>query len=90
MKKYSNPKVANQNYQMMNPTQIKTICKKILLALQFVYSKGLFYGHLHSGNVLIEGNNVRLTDLPNGILGLPYFYRSYVIDQRKIQVIFYN
>jgi len=43
------------------------ICKKILIALQFIYSKGLFYGHLHTGNVLIEqnGNTVKLTDLQN-------------------------
>lgn len=87
MKKYSNPKATNSNYQMMNPNLIKQICKKLLLALQFIYSKGLFYGHLHSGNVLVEGtSNVRLTDLPNGLLGLPYLYRSYVIEQRKIQV----
>lgn len=85
MKKYSNQKTPNQTFQMMNLNTIKTICKKILLALQFIYSKGLFYGHLHSGNVLIEGNNVKLTDLPNSLLGLPFYYRSYVIEQRKIQ-----
>ncbi len=45
-------------------------------------------GHLHTGNVLIEqnGNNVKLTDLPNSLLGLSFFYRTFVIDQRKIQV----
>lgn len=42
MKKYS--KSTNQNYQMMNLNLIKIITKKILLALQFIYSKGLFYG----------------------------------------------
>ncbi len=66
-----------------------------------------FIGHLHSGNVLIDGNNVKLTDLPNryiasvktvnlmkvkiiwlikSLLGLPFYYRSFVIEQRKIQV----
>lgn len=44
MKKYSNSKISNPNYQMMNLNQVKVICKKILLALQFIYSKGLFYG----------------------------------------------
>ena len=89
MKKYS--KSTNQNnYQMMNLNLIKIITKKILLALQFIYSKGLFYGHLHAGNVLIDGTSVKLTDLPNSLLGLPFYYRSYVIEQRKIQVnIFY-
>ena len=47
MKKYSNQKTPNQTFQMMNLNTIKTICKKILLALQFIYSKGLFYGNLN-------------------------------------------
>jgi len=35
---------------------------------------------------LIEqnGNSLKLTDLPNSFLGLSYFYRPYVIDQKKI------
>lgn len=83
MKKYAHQK----SPPTMNHNLIKVLCKKIMLALQFIYSKGLFYGHLHTGNILIEqnGNCVKLTDLPNGILGLPYFYRSCIIDQRKIQ-----
>lgn len=87
LKKYSLPKTAPQP---IATGKIKEIGKKILLALQFIYSKGLFYGHLHSGNVLIDqsGNNsVRLTDLTNSLLGLPYFYRSYVVENRKLQVI---
>jgi len=85
MKKYSQQK----SLPTINLSLIKVLSKKILISLQFIYSKGLFYGHLHSGNILIEqnGNSVKLTDLPNGLLGLPYFYRSYLIDQRKIQNI---
>ncbi len=84
LKKYSYQKSA----PAINSNLIKVISKKILVALQFIYSKGLFFGHLHTGNILIEqnGNSVKLTDLPNGLLGLPYFYRSYIIDQRKINV----
>lgn len=85
MKKYSHQK----SPPTISHDLIKVLGKKILLALQFIYSKGLFYGHLHTGNILIQqnGNSVKLTDLPNGILGLPYLFRSYVIDQRKIQNI---
>lgn len=37
---------------------------------------------------MIDGTtSVKLTDLPNSLLGLPFYYRSYVIEQRKIQVI---
>ena len=45
---------------------------------------------MHTGNVLIETwenvTKIRLTDLPNGLLGLPYYYRSYVVEQRKVNV----
>jgi serine/threonine protein kinase len=84
LRKYS----LQKTYQTMQINQIKQIGKKILLALQFLYSKGIFYGHLHAGNVLIEPtlNTVKLTDLPNALLGLPYFYRNYIIEHRKIQV----
>lgn len=88
MKKYS----LQKTYQTLPIHLIKQIGKKILLALQFIYSKGLFYGHLHTGNILIEqnGNYVKLTDITNGLLGLPYFYRSYVLEYRKIQVKIIN
>ena len=45
-------------------------------------------GHLHTGNILLEPNtsNIKLTDLANNLLGLPYFFRQYIIENRKIQV----
>jgi PX domain-containing protein kinase-like protein len=86
LKKYG----LQKSYQQLNPQTIKQISKKVLLALEFIYSKGLFYGHLHSGNVLIDlanMTNVKLTDLPNALIGVPYLYRSNVVEQRKIQTI---
>ncbi len=104
MKKYSNQKTPNQPFQMMNLGTIKSICKKILLALQFIYSKGLFFGslksdeknqlfkkkfmpnsfigHLHSGNVLIDGNKVKLTDLPNR-----YIASVKTVNLMKVKII---
>ena len=107
LKKYA----LQKNYLSIPLNLIKQISKKILLALQFLYSKNLYFGkilkfsskkscirfldfciifqgHLHTGNVLIEasGNTVRLTDIQNGLLGLPFFYRAYVVEHRRIQV----
>ncbi|RNA24938.1 PX domain-containing kinase isoform X2 [Brachionus plicatilis] len=85
LKKYA----LHPHYQKIPISLIKQISKKILVTLKFIYSKGLFYGHLHSGNVLIEqnGNTIKLTDLPNAVLGLPCLYRSFVAEQRKITSI---
>ena len=40
MKKYA----LQKTYQTLSTDQIKIIAKQILVALQFIYSKGLFYG----------------------------------------------
>lgn len=86
LKKYG----LQKSYQQLNTQTIKQISKKVLLALEFIYSKGLFYGHLHSGNVLIDlanVTNVKLTDFQNALIGVPFLYRSNVVEQRKIQTI---
>ena len=83
--KYALPK---KPYQTPNVEAIKRIAKQILVALHYLHTKGLAYGHLHTGNVLIEpaGCRVRLTDLVNGLLGLPYYYRTYVVEHHKLKV----
>ena len=57
-----------------------------LQALKFLHEKGLPYGHLHAGNVILEGNACRLLDIENTLLGLPFFYRGYLSHFRKINV----
>jgi hypothetical protein len=41
-----------------------------------------FIGHLHSGNVLIDGNNVKLTDLPNR-----YIASVKTVNLMKVKII---
>lgn len=41
-------------------------------------------GHLHSGNILIENNRVKLIDIENGVLGVPSYYRPYFMQHKKI------
>ena len=55
-------------------------------ALKFLHEKGIPYGHLHTGNIMLEGNNCRLLDIENSVLGLPSFYREYIVQFKKINV----
>ena len=75
-----------KTYKAVDISQIKSWSKQILETLNFIHSKGFFYGHLHSGNILIEQNKIKLTDIHNSMLGLPYYYRSFLTKHRKIQV----
>ncbi|RXM90995.1 PX domain-containing protein kinase-like protein [Acipenser ruthenus] len=56
------------------------ICK----VLKFLQDKGIPYGHLHSSNVLLDGDSCKLLDLENSLLGLPSYYRAYFTHFRKI------
>lgn len=53
-------------------------------ALSFLQEKGLPYGHLHTGNILLTPTCAKLLDVENGLLGLPAFYRPYVVQRRKL------
>lgn len=48
----------------------------------------LFYhiilGHLHSGNIVILNDCVKLLDIENFILGVPSFYRPFFVQHSKI------
>ncbi|NXK88810.1 PXK protein, partial [Formicarius rufipectus] len=80
LKKYCNPK----KIQGLELQQIKTYGRQILEVLKFLHEKGFPYGHLHSANVLLDGDTCKLLDLENSLLGLPSFYRSYFAQFRKI------
>lgn len=41
-------------------------------------------GHLHSGNILIENDRIKLIDIENGVLGVPSYYRPYFMQHKKI------
>ncbi|NWI30219.1 PXK protein, partial [Sula dactylatra] len=55
--------------------------------LKFLHEKGFPYGHLHSANVMLDGDTCKLLDLENSLLGLPSFYRSYFSQFRKINTL---
>uniref|UniRef100_A0A8C4JSJ8 PX domain containing serine/threonine kinase like n=1 Tax=Dromaius novaehollandiae TaxID=8790 RepID=A0A8C4JSJ8_DRONO len=83
LKKYCNPK----KIQGLELQQIKTYGRQILEVLKFLHEKGFPYGHLHSGNVMLDGDTCKLLDLENSLLGLPSFYRSYFSQFRKINTL---
>lgn len=43
-----------------------------------------FLGNLHSGNIFIEDNVAKISDVENGIFGLASFFRPYIIENRRI------
>ncbi|XP_018372209.1 PREDICTED: PX domain-containing protein kinase-like protein isoform X1 [Trachymyrmex cornetzi] len=80
IKKYGNPK----QIKALTIHEIATYGYQILEALGFLHEKGLPYGHLHTGNVLLTPRCAKLLDIENGLLGLPAFYRPYVVQRRKL------
>ncbi|XP_034940673.1 PX domain-containing protein kinase-like protein isoform X1 [Chelonus insularis] len=80
IKKYGNPK----HTKLLTTSEIATYGYQILEALNYLAEKGLPYGHLHTGNVLLTSSGAKLLDIENGLLGLPAFYRPYVVQRRKL------
>ncbi|XP_028046350.1 PX domain-containing protein kinase-like protein isoform X3 [Monomorium pharaonis] len=80
IKKYGNPK----QIKALTVQEIATYGYQILEALGFLHEKGLPYGHLHTGNVLLTPRCAKLLDIENGLIGLPAFYRPYVVQRRKL------
>ncbi|XP_071807254.1 PX domain-containing protein kinase-like protein isoform X1 [Asterias amurensis] len=81
LRKYCNPK----SYAALDLTTMRTYGRQILEALKFLHEKGIPYGHLHTGNVILEGNACRLLDIENSMLGLPSYYRDFIIQHKKIK-----
>lgn len=80
LKKYGNPK----GHTHLSVEQISLYGKQILEALKFLHDKGLPYGHLHPGNLILENDRIRLLDIENGVLGVPSFYRPYFVQHKRI------
>ncbi|KAJ8948079.1 hypothetical protein NQ318_008430 [Aromia moschata] len=80
LKKYGNPK----GHKPLTVAEISLFGRQILEALKFLHDKGFPYGHLHTGNIIIEEDRIKLLDIENGILGVPSFYRPYFMQHRKI------
>ncbi|XP_021932004.1 PX domain-containing protein kinase-like protein isoform X3 [Zootermopsis nevadensis] len=83
MKKYGNPK----QYKPLSPSDMACFGRQILEVLRFLSEKGLPFGHLHTGNIMLENGEVKLLDIENGVLGLPSYYRPYFVQHKKIQTL---
>ncbi|UJR37355.1 hypothetical protein I4U23_030063 [Adineta vaga] len=70
--------------------QIKMIGRQILEALYFLYDNHLMYGHLHSGNILVDfeqSQTIKIVDIANVITGVSSKYRHYFSDLKHIRTL---
>ncbi|KAJ7336032.1 hypothetical protein OS493_013406 [Desmophyllum pertusum] len=81
LKKYGNPK----SRAVLHEQNIQLFGRQILEALKFLHDKGIPYGHLHSGNIVMEGNVCRLLEIENGLMGIPSIHRHRYVPMKKIQ-----
>ncbi|CAE1331348.1 PXK [Acanthosepion pharaonis] len=65
--------------------EIQRYGRQILEVLKFLYDKGLPYGQLHTGNIVLTGETCQLLDLENWLLGLPSYYKPFFTQFKKIQ-----
>ncbi|XP_078802928.1 PX domain-containing protein kinase-like protein isoform X3 [Oryzias latipes] len=80
LKKYCNPKRS----QGLELEQIKLYGRQILEGLKLLHDNGMFFGHLHTSNVMVEEDVCQLLEVENGILGVPSMLRATFSQLRKI------
>uniref|UniRef100_A0A8C3AC82 PX domain containing serine/threonine kinase n=1 Tax=Cyclopterus lumpus TaxID=8103 RepID=A0A8C3AC82_CYCLU len=80
LKKYCNPK-KSQGLQLQH---IKLYGRQILEGLKLLHGSGVFFGHLHASNVIVDDGVCRLIDVENGVLGVPSVLRPAFAQLRKI------
>ncbi|CAH3018679.1 unnamed protein product [Porites evermanni] len=81
LKKYGNPKARS----ILHEQNIQLFGRQILEAVKFLHDKGIPFGHLHSGNLVIDGNVCRLLEIESGLLGVPSIHRHRYVPLKKIQ-----
>ncbi|MED6247707.1 hypothetical protein ATANTOWER_014144 [Ataeniobius toweri] len=80
LKKYCNPKKS----QGLELEQIKLYGRQILEGLRLLHDSGLFFGHLHASNIIVDDDVCRVVDIENGMLGVPSILRPAFTQLRKI------
>ncbi|XP_059184375.1 PX domain-containing protein kinase-like protein isoform X1 [Centropristis striata] len=80
LKKYCNPKKS----QGLELHTIRLYGRQILEGLKLLHDGGMFFGHLHASNVLVDDGVCRLMDVENGMLGVPSALRPAFTQLRKI------
>ncbi|GAB6029144.1 hypothetical protein CHUAL_004921 [Chamberlinius hualienensis] len=83
IKKYRRTKLSSA----LTREEIKRFGKQILEALYDLHSKGLPYGHLHSGNVFVDNGVCRISSVENIFLGQSPFYRSFATQLKKVKTL---
>ncbi|CAH0380646.1 unnamed protein product [Bemisia tabaci] len=83
LKKYCNPK----ERKPLPPNTVANYATQILHALKFLRDKKLPFGHLHTSNILVENNRVKLTDIENSLFGVSNYYRPYISQLRKVNTM---
>ncbi|XP_004348895.2 hypothetical protein CAOG_02145 [Capsaspora owczarzaki ATCC 30864] len=68
----------------LNDVTIRRYGRQLLEALKFLHLNNIPFGHLHSGNILLDGDVCKLTDIENGLLGVPSKHRPHLMLLRKI------
>ncbi|XP_055385361.1 PX domain-containing protein kinase-like protein isoform X2 [Condylostylus longicornis] len=76
-----------KNRVVLSLRQIALYGFQILDALRFLHSKGIPFGHLHTGNIIITDDGVRLLDIENFVLGVPAFYRPFFVQHSKMHTM---
>ncbi|KAL1129705.1 hypothetical protein AAG570_012649 [Ranatra chinensis] len=80
LRKYSNYKARKP----LSVVQVVDITCQILQGLSYLHHKGVPYGHLHLGNVLLIDGTVKLLDIENILFGLPCYYRNYLTEHKQL------
>uniref|UniRef100_A0A3B5B3X1 PX domain containing serine/threonine kinase like n=1 Tax=Stegastes partitus TaxID=144197 RepID=A0A3B5B3X1_9TELE len=80
LKKYCNPKKS----QGLELPHVKLYGRQILEGLKLLHDGGVVFGHLHASNVIVDEGVCRLTDVENGMLGVPSALRPAFTQLRKI------
>lgn len=69
------------------PSARRCSCLSVCVqSLKLLHDSGLFFGHLHASNVMVDDGVCRLVDVENGILGVPSVLRPAFTQLRKINV----
>lgn len=82
-KKYGAPK----HTKPLHFNEVSLFGKQILETLLFFHEKGMPFGHLHLGNILLIDNSIKLLDIENMVLGLPSLYRHFIAQHKKINTL---
>lgn len=78
---------SNKTPWTINVGNIRHYGRQILEALIFIHKKGIPFGHLQMGNVLLEDGTCRLVGLENAFFGLPSYYREFATRLRRVKTL---